>query len=116
MEYNPGDVLWANLDPVTGREQAGHRPVLVVSNASYNETVDTLLIVVPVTSVGRGWPNHIRLNGSTGLPADSWAMTEQPRTIARKRVTGKAGTVDTATLAAIRQWLKDFLMANPGGV
>ncbi|MDR1152882.1 MAG: type II toxin-antitoxin system PemK/MazF family toxin [Bifidobacteriaceae bacterium] len=106
----PGDVVWAALDPVRGREQAGHRPVLVVAGAGYLEVVTMLAIVLPVTTVDRGWPNHIFLSGpSVGLAGPSWAMTEQPRTIARDRITGRAGAVDATCLARARLWLSDFL-------
>ena len=68
----------------------------------------TLAIVVPVTSVDRGWPNHIPVAGST-LPQRSWAMTEQVRTISRTRITGRLGRVTSDTLAEIRLWIQDFL-------
>jgi mRNA interferase MazF len=43
----------------------------------------------------------------------TYAMTEQPRTISRRRITGSAGAVDEATLATIRRWLDDFLYQTP---
>ena len=55
--------MWAELDPVRGREQAGRRPVLVVASDLYLEQADTLAIVIPATTVDRGWPNHVRLRG-----------------------------------------------------
>ena len=83
-----------------GREQSGRRPVLVVASASYLRTVTGLVIVVPITSVDRHWPNHIDLK-ECGLPRLSWAMTEQPRTLGRERLVGHAGRVDRATLAEV---------------
>ena len=68
-----------------------------------------LTIVVPITTVDRGWPNHVPLTGSTGLSWPSWAMTEQPRTLDRGRLHAVAGQVDSATEAAIDVWLRDFL-------
>ena len=99
---------WAELDPGRGREQSGRRPVLVIASAEYLRAVTTLAIVVPVTTVDRGWPNHINL-GDCGLPRPSWAMTEQPRTLSRERLVGQAGRVDRETLAEVRSWLRDFL-------
>lgn len=104
-----GDVVWAVMEPVRGREQGGHRPALVVASDDYLEVVDTLVIIVPVTTVDRGWPNHIRLSGPTGLDTASWAMTEQVRTISRRRVTRRSGLVDDGCLHAVRRWLADFL-------
>ena len=102
-------MLWCDLDPSKGREQAGRRPVVVVASDDYLEVVDTLTIVVPVTSVDRGWPNHIALTGRPGLAEPSWAMTEQPRTITRDRVLAVAGAVDATAMGAIDRWLRDFL-------
>lgn len=108
-EIARGSVVWAVLDPVAGREQAGHRPTLVVAADGYLAVVTTLLIVLPVTTSERGWPNHVRLRGPTGLPTDSWAMTEQPRTISPGRVTGVCGAADRRTMAEVDVYLRDFL-------
>lgn len=102
-------MLWAELNPVRGREQAGRRPVLVVASEAYLDVVDTLTIVIPVTTVDRGWPNHVPLQGRTGLARPSWAMTEQPRTLDRARLSEAAGQADEVTMRAVDLWLRDFL-------
>ena len=104
----PGDVVWVQPEVAVGREQAGRRPALVVAGAGYLQTVDTLALVVPITTVDRDWPNHIEVFG-TELEHRSWAMSEQIRTISRERVVGRAGHANDATLAAVRSWLADFL-------
>lgn len=104
----PGDVIWVAPDPAIGREQSGRRPALVVAGDEYLTTVDTLVVVVPITTVDRGWPNHVRVLG-TELTAPSWAMSEQIRTISRERIVGEAGRVDASVLAAVRGWIQDFL-------
>lgn len=104
----PGDVVWARPEIAVGREQAGRRPAMVVAGAGYLETVDTLAIVVPITTVDRGWPNHVEVFGAE-LGRRSWAMSEQVRTISLDRVVSHAGRVDQATLAAVRGWIADFL-------
>lgn len=109
LAWGRGSVLWASLDPTSGREQSGRRPVVVVASDDYLEAVTTLVIVVPVTSVDRGWPNHVPLHGPTGLQSPSWAMTEQPRTIDRARVRAVVGQIDVETQAAIDIYLRDFL-------
>ncbi|WP_206447515.1 type II toxin-antitoxin system PemK/MazF family toxin [Agrococcus sp. KRD186] len=109
IELTPGTVSWVTLDPVRGREQGGHRPVLVVASAGYLDAVTTLVVVLPITSVDRGWPNHIPVDGPSGLRAPSWIMTEQPRTLSRDRITSIAGSVSVACLAGARRWLADFL-------
>jgi mRNA interferase MazF len=108
----PGDVVWVQPEIAVGREQAGRRPALVVASTGYLDGVDSLALVVPVTSVDRGWPNHVEIVGAE-LASRSWAMSEQIRTISRQRVVGRAGRADPATLAGVRLWLADFLDLRP---
>ncbi len=102
--------MWAELDPVRGREQAGRRRALVIASDLYLEQADTLAIIVPVTTNDRGWPNHVLLKGpDLALDRPSFAMTEQPRTVTRDRLFDLAGTVDAATMKEVDDWLRDFL-------
>jgi len=105
-----GAVVWVDFDPSRGREQRGSRPALVVSSDDYLTAVPDLVIVVPITSVDRDWPHHVRLEGPRlELAKVSFAMTEQPRTIARERISRQAGAVAVPTLAAVDRWLQEFL-------
>lgn len=104
----PGDIVWVDPGPAIGREQRGRRPALVVSGDRYLSTVITLAYVVPLTSVDRGWVNHVRVE-DRALPAASWAMTEQMRAISRDRIVGHVGRVTDTVLARVRVWLADFL-------
>lgn len=104
----PGDVVWTSPPAPVGREQGGRRPALVISGTDYLETVNTLAIVVPITSVDRGWPNHVPVAGAS-LPRPSWAMTEQVGTVSRERIVARAGRADPATLSGARDWVRDFL-------
>ena len=113
MTPRPGDVLWAELVPVRGRDQGGRRPVVVVAGAGYLRAVTSLAIIVPVTTTDRGWPNHVELTGSTGLRSPSWAMTEQIRTVSRERLVAESGSVDETCLAEIRLWISDFFALPP---
>lgn len=109
-ELRRGEVCWADLDPVAGRKQGGKRPVLVIASDGFLSRADTLAIIVPCTTVDRGWPNHVPLVGpDLQLPAPTFAMTEQPRTVTRSRLHDRAGTVDRATMASVDLWLRDFL-------
>lgn len=101
-----GDVVWVGPDPTIGREQRGRRPAVVVAGVGYLRVIDALALIVPITSVDRGWPNHVAV---AGLPGPSWAMTEQLRATARERLHGRLGQVDEKTLDSIRSWLRDFL-------
>ncbi|MGO1312882.1 MAG: type II toxin-antitoxin system PemK/MazF family toxin [Brevibacterium aurantiacum] len=109
-ELRRGMVVWAELDPVRGREQAGRRPALVVASDQYLEQADTLAIIVPCTTRDRGWPNHVRLKGKNlNVPGETYAMTEQLRTVTRERLFEFAGMIDVGTMREVDGWLRDFL-------
>ena len=105
----PGEVWWALPDPAVGREQSGRRPVLIVSNERFHRTVTTLVVVVPVTTKDRGWPNHVELNAGAGMEQRAFAMTEQARMISRQRLTKKIGVVEESVLQNVREWLVDYI-------
>lgn len=103
-------VVWAELDPARGREQAGRRPAVVIASDLYLEQADTLAIIVPATTKDRGWPNHVPLRGPDLILGEpTFAMTEQPRTVTRERLFDVLGVVDAATMREVDGWLRDFL-------
>ena len=75
------------LDPVEGHEQAGTRPVLIISNEPFNQR-SGLVTVLPLTTARRppfAW--EVALPASAcGLPADSLVLPNQVRTISRARL------------------------------
>lgn len=54
------DIGWANLNPQKGHEQAGRRPVLVLSNSRYNQLTG-LIVVCPITKQAKGYPTEVAL-------------------------------------------------------
>ena len=72
-----GDIIKIDLNPTKGHEQAGYRPVLVVSNASHSR-VSNMKIVCPITNTDRRSPIHIRLEG---LTTTGFVMCDQVRAI-----------------------------------
>jgi mRNA interferase MazF len=104
-----GDVFSARLDPTEGSEQAGTRPVVVVSRDSIN-TNSPVVVVVPVTdatNVRRLYPSHAQLSkGSAGLKIDSVAKAEQIRAIQVSRFVGYYGRLDRDVLARIEEAIK----------
>jgi len=64
MRYVPerGDIVWINLNPQAGHEQAGHRPVLVLSPKAYNAKVG-LMLCCPITSQVKGYPFEVDIRG-----------------------------------------------------
>jgi mRNA interferase MazF len=92
-----GEVFSARLDPTEGSEQAGTRPVVVMSRDSINAN-SPVVVVVPVTdaaNVKRLYPSHAELpKGSGGLKMNSIAKAEQIRAIQVSRLTGYYGRLD----------------------
>jgi mRNA interferase MazF len=82
-------VFRANLDPTIGAEQAGERPVLVVSNEALNEALP-IVAVLPMTSTKPGrrvYSTEVLLRaGEAGQPHDSIVMAHQVRTISKQRL------------------------------
>jgi mRNA interferase MazF len=109
VPYQAGDVVLANLDPVTGHEQGGRRPVLVISGSSYNELRNEQVIVAAITSRERGLPFHIPVGSESGLRTPSWVQSESVRAISAQRVIRQLGHVRTETLADVRSRVINFL-------
>lgn len=79
--YRRGEVWWADLSPVRGHEQAGRRPVLIVSDDGFNRSGLDMAIVVPLTSAQRGWSTRVLIvPPEGGLAAPSEIMGDQVRT------------------------------------
>ena len=81
-----GEIRWANLNPTRGREQAGRRPVLIISHDVFNERSGTV-IAVAVTSQPRraGFPLTLELQPKR-LPKRSWVKISQIRTLSVERI------------------------------
>jgi len=73
-----GDIIWVDFDPTKGREQAGHRPAVVISQTEFNKVRD-LAIICPVTSSIKPLRLHIPLDNRTKTQGD--VICEQVRTI-----------------------------------
>ena len=76
-----GDVYWADLNPVKGQEQAGRRPVLVVSHEVFNERSGTVIAMAITSQPQRaGFPLNLEIT-EPGLPKRSWLKISQVRTL-----------------------------------
>jgi mRNA interferase MazF len=81
-----GEIRWADLNPVRGHEQAGLRPVLILSHDIFNEHSGTV-IAVAITSQPQkaGFPLSLELK-SISLPKKSWLKISQIRTLSVERI------------------------------
>ena len=68
MAYTPnqGDLIWLTFNPQAGHEQAGRRPALVLSPASYNGKVG-LAILCPITNQEKGYPFEVKIPAGLGV-------------------------------------------------
>jgi len=73
-----GDAIWITLDPQTGHEQAGRRPALVLSPATYNGRVG-LALLCPITSQVKGYPFEVAL--PRGLRVKGVALADQVKSL-----------------------------------
>ncbi len=102
-----GEVWVAELDPTRGREQAGTRPVLVVSVDEFNDGPADLVVAVPFTRTDRGVALHVRVEPPEGgLSATSFAMCEAVRSISKQRLKNRWGSVSQATMDSILERLE----------
>lgn len=87
-----GDIVWAQLDPTEGHEQAGRRPVLIISVDIFNAKSGTV-IAIPLTSQQPrvGFPLALEIVTAI-LPKRSWAKPGQIRVLSTNRLGKKLGT------------------------
>lgn len=101
-EPERGDVYEVDLDPVEGREQAGRRPMLVLSIGAMNRSAAGLVIGVPLTTTD--WANsmHVRIEPSHGgLARIGFAMPEMIRSVSTRRLRRRLGTTPGDTVDAV---------------
>jgi len=88
-----GDIVWADFNPVRGREQAGQRPVLVISQDVFNEHSGTVIAVALTSKPQKaGFPLTLELSHPQ-LPKKSWVKISQIRTLSIERMGQKIGKV-----------------------
>lgn len=104
-----GEIRWAELNPVRGREQAGQRPVLVLSQDVFNERSGTVIAMALTSQPPRaGFPLTLELQAK-GLPKRSWVKMSQIRTLAVKRIGQRLGKVSPEELAQIIEGLNEII-------
>ncbi len=104
-----GEIRWADLNPVRGREQAGLRPVLVLSQDVFNERSGTVIAVAITSQAQRaGFPLTLELEGA-GLPKRSWVKISQIRILAVERVGKRIGRASAEQLARVVEGLHEIV-------
>jgi len=105
-----GEVWLVDLNPTRGHEQAGKRPCLVISVDLFNQGPAGLVVVLPVTSKGKGVSSHVAVSPPEGgLTRPSFIKCEEVRSIAVERLIQRYGIVSPETMAAVEDRLRILL-------
>jgi mRNA interferase MazF len=104
-----GEIRWAELNPVRGREQAGRRPVLVLSHDVFNERSGTVIAMVLTSQEPRaGFPLTLE-SRAVGLTRRSWIKISQIRTLSVDRLGQRIARASDEELARAIDGLNEIL-------
>jgi mRNA interferase MazF len=104
-----GEIRWADLNPTRGREQAGLRPVLILSQDVFNERSGTVIAVALTSQPQRaGFPLTLELQAK-GLPKKSWVKISQIRTLAIERIGKVIGRASPEEVAQVIEGLNEII-------
>ena len=98
-----GDIYYADLSPVVGSEQGGLRPVLIVQNDTGNKHSPTVIAAAITSQINKArLPTHIELEAkSYGLTKDYVVLLEQIRTIDKRRLKERMGSLDERLMTQV---------------
>jgi len=104
-----GEIRWADLNPVRGREQAGLRPVLILSQDIFNERSGTVIAMAITSQPQRaGFPLTLELKSGI-LPKPSWVKISQIRTLSVERIGKRIGRTSPEELAQLVEGLNEII-------
>jgi len=104
-----GEIYWADLDPTKGHEQAGQRPVLVLSQDVFNERSGVVIAMALTSQPQRaGFPLTYELT-SSHLPKRSWVKINQIRTLSQERLGKRIARIAPEDLDRIIEGLNEII-------
>ncbi len=104
-----GEIRWADLNPVRSREQAGLRPVLILSHDVFNDRSGTVIAVALTSQPQRaGFPLTHELK-SPKLPKRSWVKISQIRTLSAERISARLGRATPEEIAHVVEGLNEII-------
>jgi mRNA interferase MazF len=104
-----GEIYWVDLNPVRGHEQAGYRPVVIISHDVFNQRSGTVIALAITSQPQRaGFPLTFELK-SGDLPKQSWVKMSQVRTLSISRLKDKIGHVDPEELERLIEGLNEII-------
>ena len=104
-----GDIFWADFNPVQGNEQAGRRPVVILSHDVFNERSGTVIAMVLTSQPQRaGFPLTLEIN-SEDLPKQSWVKISQIKTLSVQRLGSKISRISPEELSLLVEGLNEII-------
>ena len=104
-----GEIRWADLNPVRRHEQAGQRPVLILSHDVFNERSGTVIAVAVTSQAPRaGFPLTLE-SRAAGLKKRSWIKISQVRTLSVDRIGTRLARASDEELARVLDGLNEIL-------
>lgn len=104
-----GEIWWADLNPVRGHEQAGVRPVLIISHDVFNQRSGTVIaLAITSQAPSAGFPLTLEIT-SGNLPKRSWVKISQIRTLSVDRLSNQLGSVAPEELDDIIEGLNELV-------
>jgi mRNA interferase MazF len=104
-----GEIRWADLNPVRGHEQAGQRPVLILSHDVFNERSGTVIAVAMTSQEPRaGFPLTLE-SKAAGLKKRSWIKISQVRTLSVDRISTRLARASEEELARVIDGLNEII-------
>ena len=104
-----GDICWAELNPVRGHEQAGRRPVLILSHNVFNNRSGTVIAMALTSQIQKaGFPLTYRLE-SNSISKQSWVKISQIRTLSVERIGKKIASVEPEEIVEIIDGLNQII-------
>ncbi len=104
-----GEIRWADLNPVRGHEQAGERPVLILSHDVFNDRSGTVIAVALTSQEPKaGYPLTHEL-AAPKLPKRSWVKISQIRTLSTERIGKRLGRASDEDVAAVLEGLFEII-------
>lgn len=105
-----GNVWKVNFEPVEGHEQGRVRPAIIVSASGDNTVQRGLVTVIPLTTKLKKRPYRLRILPDTGgLPQESDALCDQPRTVSHSRLIEHIGVVTENVMGHVSIFLRIYL-------
>lgn len=107
---NQGEIWYANLNPTKGREQAGFRPVVIISGNLLNKHLD-IVIAMPLTTSIKNYKGNLVLNPdkTNGLKEISEILIFHIRSLSKDRLVEKIGSIEPDQIETLKTGLEEIL-------